>query len=78
MKIYSEKSLTRFEFWGGAMCRAEKLTYSELEQITAILEELYPDGIDETTTNDIFWFEEDTIAEWLGYDSFEEIWNREE
>ena len=78
MKIYSEKSLTSFEFWGGAKCRAEKLTYSELEQITAILEELYPDGIDETTVNDLFWFEEDTIAEWLRYNSFEEIWNREE
>lgn len=78
MKIYSEKSLTSFEFWGGAMCRAEKLTYSELEQITEILEELYPDGIDETTINDLFWFEEDKIAEWLGYNSFEEIYNREE
>ena len=78
MKIYSEKSLTSFDFWSGAVCRAEKLTYSELEQITAILEELYPDGIDDTTINDLFWFEEDTIAEWLGYNSFEEIWNREE
>lgn len=78
MKIYRETTLTNFEFWGGAKCRAEKLTYSELEQITEILEELYPDGIDETTVNDLFWFEEDTIAEWLGYNSFEEIYNREE
>lgn len=23
--------------------------------------------------NDIFWFEEDTIAEWLGYSDFEEL-----
>ena len=78
MKIYRETTLKDFEFWGGAKCRAEKLTYSELEQITEILEELYPDGIDETTVNDLFWFEEDTIAEWLGYNSFEEIYNREE
>lgn len=78
MKIYSEMSLNDFEFWSGAKYTAEKLTYSELEQITEILEELYPDGIDETAVNDLFWFEEDTIAEWLGYNSFEEIWNREE
>ena len=78
MKIYRETTLTDFEFWCGAKCRAEKLTYSELEQITEILEELYPNGIDETTINDLFWFEEDTIAEWLGYNSFEEIYNREE
>ena len=78
MKVYRETTLTDFEFWSGAKCRAEKLTHSELEQITEILEELYPDGIDETTINDLFWFEEDTIAEWLGYDSFEEIYNREE
>lgn len=78
MKIYRETTLTDFEFWSGAKCRAEKLTSSELEQITEILEELYPDGIDETTINDLFWFEEDTIAEWLGYNSFEEIYNREE
>ena len=75
MKIYCEKSLKNFEFWSGAICRAEKLTGSELTQIESILEELYPDGIDETTVNDIFWFEEDTIAEWLGYSSWEELEN---
>ena len=53
MKIYRETTLTDFEFWSGAKCRAEKLTSSELEQITEILEELYPDGIDETTINDL-------------------------
>ena len=33
-----------------------------------ILEELYPDGIDETTINDLFWFDRDVIASWLGYE----------
>lgn len=28
--------------------------------------------------NNLFWFEEDTIAEWLGYSSFDEIMNRED
>lgn len=78
MKIYKEESLASFEFWSGAKDTAKYLSYSELEQIECILEELYPDGVDETTINDIFWFEEDTIAEWLGYDCFEDIVNRED
>lgn len=78
MKIYKEESLTNFEFWSGARDRVKYLTYNELEEIEYILEELYPDGVDETTINDIFWFEEDTIAEWLGYNNFEEIMQRDE
>ena len=76
MKVYAETSLTDFEFWSGAKDTVKYLTDEELEQIETILEELYPDGIDETTVNDIFWFEDDTIAEWLGYNNFEEIMNR--
>lgn len=35
--------------------------------------DLYPDGTDETTINDIFWFEEDWIASILGYDNWEDL-----
>ena len=73
MKIYTEKSLRDFDFWSGARDTVKYLTPSELDQIESILEESYPDGMDETTINDFFCFEEDTIAEWLGYDSFEDI-----
>ena len=73
MKIYTEKSLSDFDFWSGARDTVKYLTPSELDQIESILEESYPDGMDETTINDFFCFEEDTIAEWLGYDSFEDI-----
>ena len=66
MKIYKEESLSRFEFWSGAKQISDKLTYDELDQIEVVLEELYPDGIDETEINDLFWHESDTIAEWLG------------
>lgn len=47
-----------------------------LDAIENIIEDMYPDGADETTINDLFWFEDDTIAEWLGYNDFEEIINR--
>lgn len=77
MKIYKEDSLRNFEFWSGARDRVQYLTADELDTIETILEDIYPDGIDETTVNDIFWFEEDTIAEWLGYNDFEEIMNRD-
>ena len=73
MKIYTEKSLRDFEFWSGAKDTVKYLTPEELDQIESILEECYQDGIDETAINDFFWFDEDTIAKWLGYDSFEDI-----
>ena len=31
-----------------------------------MLEDIYPDGMDETVLNDFFWFEFDTVKEWLG------------
>lgn len=66
MKVFSEKSLTNFEFWSGAKCRAEQLTYEELEQLEYILEDIYPDGMDEVLINDLFWFDFPIICEWLG------------
>ena len=76
MKVYSEKGFNDFEFLSGAKDRAEKLTTDEGNAIFACLEECYPEGLSETEINDIFWFEEDFIAEVLGYQSFEEIYNR--
>lgn len=73
MKIYTEKNLRDFEFWSGAKDIVKYLTPCELDQIESILKKCYPEGMDETAINDLFWFEEDTIAEWLGYNSFEDI-----
>jgi len=78
MNIYKEENLSNFEFWSGAKDTAEYLTDDELDQIEEILDELYPEGMDETELNDLFWFEDDLIAEWLGYDDFEAIMEREE
>lgn len=77
MLVRKETTLNDFEFWGGAKDRVKCLTYDELELIEEILEDIFPDGIDETQLNDIFWFEDDTIAEWLGYNDFDEIVNRD-
>lgn len=78
MKIYKEDSLRNFDFWSGAVDTVKYLTEEELDRIETILEDAYPDGMDETEINDFFWFEDDTIAEWLGYDDFEELMNRDE
>ena len=77
MKIYTEKSLNEFDFWSGAKDTVKYLTEDEINLIENILEDSFPDGMDETEINDFFWFEDDTIAEWLGYSSFDDIINRE-
>lgn len=73
MKVYKECSLTDFEPWSGGADRFRVFTYEQLEAIEQELEMLYPDGMDETEINDLFWFEEDTLAEWLGFDDFEAL-----
>ena len=79
MKIYTEKSLRDFEFWSGAKDTVKYLTESELNTIESILEDCAPeDGYSDTDINDFFWFEDDTIAEWLGYDDFEQLMEERE
>lgn len=66
MKVYSELSLRDFEFWAGAKENALKFTPEQLDEVEQHLVEIYPDGIDETLINDIFWFYFDEICVWLG------------
>lgn len=73
MKIWEEKQLRDFEFWSGARDRVECLYLNDLDIIEDIFEELYPDGMEDAQINDIFWFEEDWIAEMLGYNSWKEL-----
>lgn len=76
MKIYTETNLNNFEFWSAGEDTAVELTPEEIDTIEGYLDELYPEGIDETALNDFFWFERETIAEWLGFGSFDEIMER--
>ncbi len=72
MKITTEQSLSNFNFWSGAKDNAAELTTSQLDEVESILEDIYPDGINETELNDLFWFEFETIKEWLGITEEEE------
>jgi len=77
MRIYRDIPLTQFEFWAGAKDTIKYLTDYELEQLEQILEDLCPEGLSEEQLNDIFWHERDLIAEWLGYEDFDEIMRRD-
>ena len=61
--------------WSGAADRVADLTDNQIETILNLLEELYPDGMDETELNDFFWFDDTTYAEWLGYRNVDQLWN---
>ena len=78
MTIKTETTIKNFDFWSGAKDTVKYLTESELETIESYLEELYPEGMTDTELNDFIWFEDDTFAEWLGYNDFDEIMNRSE
>lgn len=68
MKYYVEDSLSNFQFWSGGKDRADLLTSEQLDTVEQMMEEIEPaDGWSDTAINDFFWFEFDTICEWLGY-----------
>lgn len=68
MTMTVETSLRDFNFWGGAAEFVEKLTLSELDTLESILSGYFAEAGDypsETEINDMFWFESETLAEWL-------------
>ena len=71
MKVYYETDIRDFEFWDGGKYVADVFSEDDLEEIQDRLEELYPDGISDTELNDLFWHDEDFVAELAGYSSFE-------
>lgn len=74
MKVYKEMTASEFEFWSGAKQTVNILSEDELETIWEYLEETEPEGMDETTINDFFWFEDEVIADILGWPDFETLW----
>ena len=67
MRIHAEINLASFQFWAGAKDNSNLLTYEELELLDNILTDIYPDGIEESTLNDWFWFEFEDVCSLLGY-----------
>ena len=72
MKIYRELDLTRFEPWSGAVNTYNTIYNADkLNGLESLLEELYPDGIEETQLNDLLWFESEWVLESLGIEEDE-------
>jgi hypothetical protein len=68
MKYFVEESLSNFNFWSGGKDRAELLTDEQFDTVEQMMEEIEPaEGWTDTAINDFFWFDFDTIAQWLGY-----------
>lgn len=72
LKIIADDCLKDFEFWSGAKDLASQLEYGEFDALEDILEDLYPDGIEDTQLNDLFWFEPKFVCELIGLEYNEE------
>lgn len=79
MKVYEDISAQEFRdrAWSGAADTLEDLTDEQIETIFDYLEETEGDeGMSLTSLNDFFWFERETIADWLGYSSYDQLMKR--
>lgn len=74
-KVSRDLDLKSFEFWSGAA--DHKFTDNELDQIEFMLDDLYPNGMTETEVNDLFWFEDEMLCEWVGIDFEDEYLERD-
>lgn len=62
-----------FKPWSGAISTYETILEADkLEEFESLIDELYPEGIEETKLNDILWFEPEFILESLGMETDEE------
>lgn len=74
MRIVSEISIENFEAWSGARDTLNRIIEErKCNELEAILEDCYPDGMTDTELNDLLWFEADTVFEWVGIRTESEI-----
>ena len=74
MKITKEISLDRFDAWSGAEKTLDKIiSEGKAEEFEFILEDLYPEGVDETQLNDLLRFEPEWCFEAVGIRTESEI-----
>lgn len=75
--VIREESPYEFKYYEQAKDTIKYLTDSELEKVWETLYDTSENKMLESTEiNEFFWFETDTIAEWLGYESFDKIMER--
>lgn len=65
--------INKYTPWFGAVDTYNTIEeYDKVEEFEELIDELYPEGIEETTLNDILWFEDEWLFEQLGIDTEEE------
>ena len=76
MTITYELDLNSFQAWSGAKDTLDRIQREgKCAELENVLEELYPDGMTETELNDLLWFDSESVYEWLGIRSEEQIEN---
>ena len=74
MKITKEISLEEFEGWCGAENTLDKIiSEGKAQEFEFVLEDLYPEGMDETQLNDLLRFESEWCFEAVGIRTESEI-----
>lgn len=68
-----EKPLSQFKFWSGAKDRTDHLTIEQLDQLDDLLPGILGENPSYTEINDLFWFEDDYVAQLLGFKSWEAL-----
>lgn len=72
MIITQDINLNDFEFWGPAGENVTALTADQLDELTDLLTEDYPDGLTATQLNDIFAYSFDSILAMLDLEYFQD------
>ena len=76
MTITYELDLNSFQAWSGAKDTLDRIQREgKCGLLEQILEDIYPDGMTETELNDLLWFDSESVYEWLGIRSEEQIEN---
>lgn len=67
MKVFADFDIENFDAWSGAKDTKETIiNEGKAQDFNTLMEDLYPDGADETTINDILWHEASWVYEILG------------
>lgn len=77
MKIYSEIKLKDFYAWSGAEKTLNTIIHKGDDELVEqyLMDFFEGEYLNETAVNDMLRFEQDTIASWLGYESWEQYEN---
>lgn len=67
MIVFEDIRPEQFRAWAGGKSTLQKIVAAgKSEALNDLIIELYPDGIEDTTLNDLLWFEEEWIFDALG------------